>query len=1323
MKKLSRSKGFKITPNGQWEFPGENTLIPSNQITMKGVPYPVFGMDDTGYSQMMYPGMEYTYPGSMVYEIPMAQDGKQKGVPDFNKLYNEYKAIQSQINQYIGNNEGGKKEQEYRLKLNDLANKLVEEGVSIENTDYVPQHIKQDSNSHYCIGSSCYILNQAGENFKYFSNSNFQDDVIAGKVPGRTFDYSAKGVVPGDIIQFKRSQKGSPYHAYLIQDISAPDKDGNRKVIAVGSAGSGPMQNKEYTLTKDNKITSEYDGVYDVQTIRRERFDKNPVPNDLLKKRDEIKSQLDKYYPNYKKQNNLEKFTEVNDDPNVIYNYTPGTAFEWNKKNRITRGNPYSPTGRTINLEDSKISEILNVFSNPDYKQQFMAAQNVSPEEYDAIVKNVIGIYGQETKFGTREEALGLSKFLPGLYKSVGPFQINPDNLKTKRFSRDDLFDPIKGAEAAATFLAENIQMLRNRANAKPEDDIYSKNLRKDNYLEYLSLLMNDRDALAGDKKRIELGLPILEGKSSYKRNVDQYIQDLGVEAIPISIAAPEFQSGGTFNPDTDEFIGFVDELPQAQTGKQVRKPKSIYADISTLTGKNRYNAYKDSLDLYTYDQLHKQLEPSFSTAQLMALNFGFNTSSDYANNQRKLLQAAQEIIKRNPRIKYGSPGSMFNATYNDYHLGNGIGNSPDLMMKDNSIIPDGIWLGGAGNDDWSNVKPKQQVIPFFGNKPKPSIPKPTTSTSTTRTITTTTNSKPKITTNNYSNTKKELIEPTSQPRPELSELEYLQPKTFTLPTQQEEPLKLNKSNTKYKEPYKPSKVLLREMGNINRYRNSIDGVIKEPYKNSHEVYMDDNKGWRKVSPDEYEMLKQQYPGADTEKGWIKNSKKSKGGLIKAQEGKENKLRRRNQSKEDDVLLGPTLQSFEVEEVRFPGEGLPLASGRTEPTMGPIEAMLFAPAASSMLSSIVPRVGSNLMTGLGRSLPGMSTVPGATYGNLLGAYGATDAMVNRIPYIPGQLSRGEYGDALANTLMSGLDISGANMISPLSKGAGQLVREQIYNAVDPFGYGVREKILNAPATWARNTFNPSARPKRIGSNFPTYYGQTVEELGKNRLDAWRLGLNLNQKYNTFQPIGNNTYKIKRMNPNPDLFNDLYTDILSNEIKKGGYYFGDDALINVSKRNFLRKIQNANYPNDITSHYKHLANYNQPWKQVRIVEKSKNPNFTNSIYDADTQAIMGNYRWDVKKLDNGNIHFQSNDTWDINPWEKRGSINLDNTVPSPGYRKWNPLSDLEFLNLVGGKKFNIQNNFEVDPKTYKIIDSYKKGGTYNPNTDEFLGFID
>ena len=50
-------------------------LIPSNQITMKGVEFPVLGTDNTGYSQMMYPGLDYSFPGSYVYELPMAQGG------------------------------------------------------------------------------------------------------------------------------------------------------------------------------------------------------------------------------------------------------------------------------------------------------------------------------------------------------------------------------------------------------------------------------------------------------------------------------------------------------------------------------------------------------------------------------------------------------------------------------------------------------------------------------------------------------------------------------------------------------------------------------------------------------------------------------------------------------------------------------------------------------------------------------------------------------------------------------------------------------------------------------------------------------------------------------------------------------------------------------------------------------------------------------------------------------------------------------------------------------------------------------------------------
>jgi hypothetical protein len=62
-------------PNGQWAHPGEITRIPSNQITMQGVDYPVLGISDTGDTQMMYPNQDYTYDGESVTEYPMMQVG------------------------------------------------------------------------------------------------------------------------------------------------------------------------------------------------------------------------------------------------------------------------------------------------------------------------------------------------------------------------------------------------------------------------------------------------------------------------------------------------------------------------------------------------------------------------------------------------------------------------------------------------------------------------------------------------------------------------------------------------------------------------------------------------------------------------------------------------------------------------------------------------------------------------------------------------------------------------------------------------------------------------------------------------------------------------------------------------------------------------------------------------------------------------------------------------------------------------------------------------------------------------------------------------
>jgi hypothetical protein len=65
--------GTIIDPRGQWAHPGKRTIVPSptGEITMQGVPYPVYGEDETGYGQIMYPNNEYQFPGQMIDETPM----------------------------------------------------------------------------------------------------------------------------------------------------------------------------------------------------------------------------------------------------------------------------------------------------------------------------------------------------------------------------------------------------------------------------------------------------------------------------------------------------------------------------------------------------------------------------------------------------------------------------------------------------------------------------------------------------------------------------------------------------------------------------------------------------------------------------------------------------------------------------------------------------------------------------------------------------------------------------------------------------------------------------------------------------------------------------------------------------------------------------------------------------------------------------------------------------------------------------------------------------------------------------------------------------
>lgn len=75
-KKNPNDSGMIVDPMGQYAYPGQNTRIPSNEITMQGVPYPVYGISDLGQEQMMYPGQDYQFDGAeYVDEYPMMRGG------------------------------------------------------------------------------------------------------------------------------------------------------------------------------------------------------------------------------------------------------------------------------------------------------------------------------------------------------------------------------------------------------------------------------------------------------------------------------------------------------------------------------------------------------------------------------------------------------------------------------------------------------------------------------------------------------------------------------------------------------------------------------------------------------------------------------------------------------------------------------------------------------------------------------------------------------------------------------------------------------------------------------------------------------------------------------------------------------------------------------------------------------------------------------------------------------------------------------------------------------------------------------------------------
>jgi hypothetical protein len=321
----------------------------------------------------------------------------------------------------------------------------------------------------------------------------------------------------------------------------------------------------------------------------------------------------------------------------------------------------------------------------------------------------------------------------------------------------------------------------------------------------------------------------------------------------------------------------------------------------------------------------------------------------------------------------------------------------------------------------------------------------------------------------------------------------------------------------------------------------------------------------------------------------------------------------------------------------------------------------------------------------------------------------------------------------------------------------------LYKGINPASYNITRKIKNFPRETYLNAISNSTRPFRVGESlrltgipeptdewlktnysglsfdkynklpvkekmklFSTKHLAKLENLGRRRLDAWATGLGLPQEYNTLEQIGDNTYRMLGIQFDPvymmKLHNDLkakyYMDNPPDPVSRGtlSTSFIESPLVGLTRdyRKMLRLNDPRSYSPEAIKEILERVESQQYYPEW-VPERHAKPidSNTGSVWDWDNYGVMGGYRWDISEDPRG-LLFTQRDLWDLKPFEKRGETRL---VPSQVYtqalqgepkpRKY--LENLEMLGLVGGKPFNIENNYLVDPKTYQILDKYKDGG--------------
>jgi len=526
--------------------------------------------------------------------------------------------------------------------LNEAINAILAKGNTTQNTGKTPVQVKDYlmstsvgdflGNRRYNLDQSCKgpYCTTAGSVAMYETypesgirpttgGDNFRDMVLSNPAFGITSEDIYSKLSPGSLIQNQvlRSEYTDPVtkelkyrsvpsyqsaHNYYVYDVKELE-NGRKRVYTVQNPGSGPQILKEYDIDKEgNLYRPDTDDIAQVSGrlkgqsrpalmyYKGQDVWSNPELNELISKRQSTKDKILESNP---------KYFDIPVPTRFDTDYTPGAFIS---KYSTSDQGPYvvnAEGDENINLSESRIPEILNQVNDPEYKKMIMKDYNISNDEYNAMIKTMMGQYMMESQGGTDYQS-GLklpenklfSYIMPKSWvwnKSLGPFQTNYGSLSDKtrklypsdeRDVLDSIYDPVKSSDIAMRFLAENVSQLRNRAKSGNKE-----NLTRENYLDFLPYLINQQGWLARSDKssREKKGSILGEGVNKYVQGVKYYGDQL-VDYVPMNIdpveikAAQQQRDGGEAFPQANtypltwagysgtQYASGGEAFPQAQT-------------------------------------------------------------------------------------------------------------------------------------------------------------------------------------------------------------------------------------------------------------------------------------------------------------------------------------------------------------------------------------------------------------------------------------------------------------------------------------------------------------------------------------------------------------------------------------------------------------------------------------------------------------------------------------------------------------------------------------------------------------------------------------